>query len=609
MSFADNFVSAFAQARQQKLQREQVEQRKQYHEKQLKLAKATQDLQADALFQSATKQKYEIEAKYGMGSRVPYDVVEQSPDFFGGPNERTLPLNVLGPPSEKGAGFSPGASQDLFKLSTDRLPSGLLTGKQTAPTGSQLLTSPVPRTGLSSSVKLPPSQRVEDPQLNQKRLYNRKLKALIEDMNALPADKRRQLIVLGRSRAIEDDPKTEINEARESQEVIADVPLARFHSDIAALKALRASIDRGDVTDLEKLKIDQQNLLRKEETEEDRWNRIFVRDKDHQEKIEGIQQQIRDNTKEHQRLIQANAKSRLQLNRLTAQFQAYQILMDKSGGSQSKAYANGSGLEQRNLKDFADSKLYLESKSGRLGEGGVRISEFFDAMKGVTEFGKAGIEFVWDPGAVTGDKRFKNSLLSVESGVVGKLLNDIKDGTQFQTFVKKQYGDRNELNQNGKSIYTDAVANEVLLSVQVLQKASRITSQTDVPLKSIAPEIMEAFSLAREHSGDRNAAGRLASEKELGEGERRRLTFSPDGYRERPEPSRNRRQAAAYKEFTENWKPGGAKDNLLKELRAKAGDSEERFRQALKALDEIQNPINQDLDQLRQSLIENLKAF
>ncbi len=82
MSFADNFVSAFAQARQQKLQREQVEQRKQYHEKQLKLAKATQDLQADALFQSATKQKYEIEAKYGMGSRVPYDVVEQSPDFL-----------------------------------------------------------------------------------------------------------------------------------------------------------------------------------------------------------------------------------------------------------------------------------------------------------------------------------------------------------------------------------------------------------------------------------------------------------------------------------------------------------------------------------------------
>ena len=69
------------------------------------------------------------------------------------------------------------------------------------------------------------------------------------------------------------------------------------------------------------------------------------------------------------------------------------------------------------------------------------------------------------------------------------------------------------------------------------------------------------------------------------------------------------RDPSSKKEFAESWEPGGLNYNLLEELRAKAVDSEERFGKALKALDEIQNPINQDLDQLRQSLIENLKAF
>ena len=250
MSFADNFQKAFGEARHRAMQKQMLEDRKKYQQKQLKLSRARLDLMDDKLFRGESRQARE--------------------DEKAGELVRTQSYGDL--PLESG----------VFNEEPYTAQSGLLQGDTSAPSKSleDIFGSGAQNFLQPTKIQLPKTADVdsereyyvdpEDPQAPQKKEFNRLYGSIQADLKAWEADKGEPTEYY-RSAARMDDLDTEEDESRKERVVEAYLKSPKLLKSIEKLNALESFISSGGVGKVSELKMKAKADKAAAETAERQW--------------------------------------------------------------------------------------------------------------------------------------------------------------------------------------------------------------------------------------------------------------------------------------------------------------------------------------------------
>jgi hypothetical protein len=331
MSFADNFQKAFGEARHRAMQKQMLEDRKKYQQKQLKLSTARLDLMDDKLYRGESRQARD-DVKAGELVRT---------QFYGDA------------PLESG----------VFNKEPYTAQPGLLQGDTSAPSKSleDIFGSGAQNFVQPTEIQLPRTADVdsereyyvdpEDPQAPQKEDYNRLFGSIQADLKAWEANKGDPTEYY-RSAARMDDLDTEEDESRKERVVEAHLKGPKLLKSIEKLNALESFISSGGVGKASELQMKakaDKAAAAAAKKESDRDHNLAV-------KALGIQQERLEQADRHN-----NQSLKLKHVEILGRMQ------DKRGSGD---YNNLSISQQDNAQLAAAVNFHSSSKIGGIGNSG-----------------------------------------------------------------------------------------------------------------------------------------------------------------------------------------------------------------------------------------------